>query len=323
MFDIFATKKNNNISENQSDLFCKFDLFVNVDDFRKFFIKNILKKILQDCVGKTTNLNNKIRDLLFDTIIENDDYKTNKGLLSYIVDALYYTNTNKIIYFYKNVNLISDFEILGKQFDKSVKLNFRSYKDLINLLKQYATLIYNTLESFNTGINITKSLIFKVNKARDVGSVKDLIVDDFVKQGKDVVNAIRSGNCVLVDSGDELETKQFDVKATEETIQEIEKLIAGALGFPLSYITGEFATVIASNNNQEEAVVHRVLRTYWNSWFEPIVRNLLDINLEYKKDILYNINNNINLLNFIETTELFDEEQKKDIVNQILDVGND
>jgi hypothetical protein len=303
-------------TEYTFNLGISFNMNISKGKFVESYAKDLYKKILVDCMNKTNNLDEKIEKVCFDNVLSSENQK---GLISYIADGLY--DCSKItLFYYREQDIISDRELTENIENQGVKLDFsENYKN--EVLKIYIGMIYDVLSNFATALNVSKSLNYKIQDLRiliDKGTIKDV-----EKQSIKIVEAIKKGESVAIDKGDEISISSFDIAPAKNAIEEINKLIAGLIGLPLSYVSGELSTVIASSSNNESVAINRGIKNYWTSIFAPCVSQIFGKNISFQKDILTTLTNSIQVLQFLEMTELIDEKQKKILVNDILEIKNE
>jgi hypothetical protein len=293
-----------------------FSMDITKEKFVEAYTKDLYKKILVDCANKTVSLDEKIEKVLFDNVLASENQK---GLISYIADGLY--DCSKItLFYYPKQDIISNTELANDVKNKGVQLDFsNNYKNKV--LKVYIGMIFDILSNFSTALNISKSLNYKIQDLRTLID-KDTI-KDVENQSRKIIEAIKKGESVAIDKGDEVVLSSFDIAPAKQAIEEINKLIAGVMGLPISYINGELSTVIASSSNNESVAINRGIKNYWTSIFAPCVSQIFGKNISFQKDILTTLTNSIQVLQFLEMTELIDEKQKKILVNDILEIKNE
>jgi hypothetical protein len=244
------------------------------------------------------------------------------GLISLVVDAMYRRAKVYLVYKSGVVSTATQAEQQevyqkiknGQELKNEVVIDFKNF-DTTDLLKIYAGILYKALETANTGMNMSQSIILKIKDYR--GTISVASSGEAASQGKAISKGVKRGKGVMVDAGDTIELPTFDIKPTEGSVIFINGMTANALGFPLSYINGALTTGISTTGEADELAIDRGLKYFFYAIFKPIVDNLFGLNVQMKIDNWRTLAAVSNLVPVIECSSIISEERKEELVEEL------
>lgn len=298
-----------------------FPLCVGKEKFIEWYIKRIYARILFDCRAKASGFSDKYDDALYDSYISTE---MPFGLISLVVDAMY--RRGKIYLVYKSgvvskATLEEQQEIDRKiknaqQLKNEVVIDFKNF-DTTELLKVYSGILYKALETANTGMNMSQSVILKIKDYR--GTISVASSGEAAAQGKAIARGVKTGRGVMADAGDSIELPIFDVEPMEKSVVFINGMISNALGFPLSYVNGALTTGISTTGEADELAVDRGLKYFFFAIFKPIVDNLFDLSTQMKTDNWRKLSAVSNLVPIIESSSIISDERKEKLIEELFE----
>lgn len=306
-----------NVQDTEIEI--SFPLCVAKEKFIEWYIKRIYTRILFDCRAKASGFPEKYDNALYDSYISTE---MPFGLISLVVDAMY--RRSKIYLVYKagvvskatqdEQQAIDEKIKNGQELKNEVAIDFKNF-DTTDLLKVYASILYKALETANTGMNMSQSVILKIKDYR--GTISVASSGDAAAQGKAISKGVKRGKGVMVDAGDTIELPTFDIKPTEGSVIFINGMTANALGFPLSYINGALTTGISTTGEADELAIDRGLRYFFYAIFKPIVDNLFGINVQMKIDNWRKLSAVSNLVPVIEGSSIISDDRKEELIEEL------
>lgn len=243
-------------------------------------------KILTDTIERSHGLKEEFDSLLWDNCLQSEG---NEGLVSMLAQAMT-DKTDLFIVYVPSVKIIrratreeeQQIQLDYKERREStigVWISFKSYKRT-DMLAIHSGFEYFVLAGLNKLLNTSKALQFKIKDLRGTVSYTD---SEIAKaQVREVAQALRNGNDVMLDKEDEVATTSPDTSPAEKSIYFIDGKKAFYLNMPISYISGEQTPGIGSTGEADMRAVERGLRQYFVSIIRPVLKALFDAEVEFK-----------------------------------------
>ena len=305
-----------------TDLIVPFELSMRKMDFINFKTASLYRKILTRCYNKTKGFDNEEKKLsLFDSaeqsnaryglITEISKLMTNKGKECIVYDSGIVRKATTE----EQSKIEKDYE---KQASSTVGIlvNFQKYT-LTDVIKMYMGFIYDIFDCMNTNLGTARSLQVKIANMRNTISAN--AVNDPKEQAKNIVDAIKAGRAVMIDSADMLEQTAVNTESVKNAITLVAGQLASEIGVPLSFVIGELASGMAVTGEADANAEEQGIKDFWTSIFKPIVTKLYDIKIEFKTDNWRKIKEYAQLLPYIESSSILDYETKEKIINGLFE----
>lgn len=194
-------------------------------------------------------------------------------------------------------------------------LNFSNYK-LTTLIKCYMALIYAVMDSANTQVNLSRSLQIKINKLRDNISV--LASDDAIKQAGNINTNLKEGRSVLLDNLDNVIQTAVNAQSTKDALNIFYSALASDLGLSVSFVSGELTSGMSATGDADINYEEDGIKDFWVSIWRPICLRLYNQpNVKFITNRWRNIGIKLQNLVYVENSDLFTEEQKKEYAQSI------
>lgn len=285
--------------------------------FSKVFVLELFRRILTDCYDKAADFPEKFQSALWDSVLST---KADKGLISILADHM--TRKTKDAYikldngFVREVTdtqeqALIDADPTGKN---GIKLDFSKFHRATILLI-LAALAELLLHNANAGLNLSKSILLKINKLRE--TVADMNAEGALAQAKAIEEGIRAGKGALLDGGDIVELPQFDPEPMEQALEVLFGLMSLITGLPRAYVAGELTSGLNATGDADEAAIERGLRFYFNSIFKPVCDALFGCNLVYKTSNWRKFAQIAGQLPTLEMTEIIPAEVKQKLMKEL------
>jgi len=263
-----------------------YPLALRCPDFVRSDILATYRKILTDCVERTHGLPDKLQQHLWDncSVGEAPD-----GLITLLTKAMY--DRNEIyIYFNSGTNVMrkatpQEAEQIKREYETTGKSGLGAYLSFKNfevndMLKIYSELEYGILRGLHKSVNVSRAVQIKIDQMRKSVALADAGLA--VAQAQEIADGLRSGNDVLMDSADKIETTTPDVSPIEKAISFTEGKRAYYLGLPMSYISGTQTGGIGSTGEGDNRAVERGLKAFFYSILRPAILAIFGITVEFK-----------------------------------------
>lgn len=297
-----------------------FPLSLRANPFQKWYITDLYRHILTDCYNKADGINPKDEGMFWDSVVTTEQPE---GLITLLAEAMY--NKQKIYLGYKAGVVSKATSVEQADIDQKLKEKKKLRNEIVcdftefaktDLLLLYSSLIYNVIDTSNTGLNISKAVQIKIDNLRN--SIADSNAADPIKQAKTINRGIKEGKSVMLDGKDIVEIPSFDITPTEKSIEVINGLVANVLGVPLSYVNGALATGISTTGESDELAVDRGLKYYFNSIFKPVFTGLTGISVSFKVDNWRKLASVSDLIPIVEGSIYIPEEEKLKLIAGLL-----
>lgn len=308
------------------DLIAPFKLYMEEPNFVQIETKELFKNLLIECYNKSTGLSDKQSLAMWDNFERFND-KTTAGFIGMIAEAMTNKTTAYIVYD-KTTGVIrkatsaeqseirKDYQNKAKS-DVGIMANFTRY-DKADIIKLYYALLYNVVDGLNTSINVTKAVKYMASLLREKTNKESSA--DIIKQAKEIVQSLKDGKPVLIDSEDKLESGTVDVKPVESAVDFICGRIAGELRVSLSYVNGKMTSGISSTGEADEQANERGIEIIFNSIFKPLVDSLFNVDLQFQSDNYHRLSAYSKILPIIESSDIIDDEQKAEFVKEMFNI---
>lgn len=308
------------------DLIAPFKLRMRETNFVQTETKELFKNLLIECYNKSTGLSEKQSLAMWDNFDRFND-KTTAGFVGMIAEAMTNKTTAYIVYdkatgvirkatSEEQSQIRSDYQTKTKS-DIGIMANFTRY-DKADVIKLYYALLYNVVDGLNTSINVTKAVKYMASLLREKTN-KDSS-EDIIKQAKAIVENLKNGNPVLIDSEDKLESGTVDVKPVESAVDFICGRIAGELRVSLSYVNGKMTSGISSTGEADEQANERGIEIIFNSIYKPLIDSIFNVNVQFQSDNYHRLSAYSKILPIIESSDIIDEEQKAEFIKEMFNI---
>lgn len=321
----FFNKNAEQKTVEQSDLIVDWDLNLPVEYFIRYSIINLYKNILFLCydkvkfAGKDEKLKEDYSTVLFNNFSNGEN---SEGVFERVAKAMESKSVVEIVFDkINNKNFIVRTPIPEdqKQIKDGTKKNYVKFDftDYIqtDLLKMYYTMIYYIIKSNNTNTLISNAVLVQMSKMRELVAKED--ADDVIKQGKEIVQALKKGSSVLSDSGDTVKKMDLGNDNTENALKTAYSLIAGTIQMPLSFVNGELTTGLTQTGDSDNLAIERSLALYYYNIEKPCLEKLFDVKTMFIKDNTARLKVMINLLPSLEASDLLSDEEKRKIIEEL------
>lgn len=315
--------------------------------FVDYCLENIYRKILTDCYGKTKGIEVEHKKFYWDTAVKSyGKSNADKGLITMLAKAM---ATKQDLYLVYKSDVLrnadnQESEFIREAFNNESRLNgqspwqspgqspggqspwqspeqcpgywfsFREYT-LSDILKVLYTFQYIILGSTYTNMNVAKAVQLKINDLRKLVSDNDKA--NPLKQGTDLVAALKEGKSVMLDAADKIEHAVVEMEPTDVAVKFINGMIAFYLNAPLSYVNGQLAQGISTTGESDGIAVERCLESFFNSVFKPVSDEIFKSDITFVSDDWRKLGAVANIIPVIESTTLIDDEKKRKLVEEL------
>lgn len=299
MVDFFGLFKTSNVDTSEF-AGISFDLPLSTVKYIEIEIKNLYKRILLDCYSNSV-FNKEINEQpLFDNSLMDAQQI---GLFTIISKAMYEKSKIYLIYEAGVIRYASENER-----NKAIICNFNNY-ELTDLLKMYYLFLYNVFTSLNTGISVSMSPVYKIYEMRKL--IPANTTSSVKAQLNEINSGLKDGKSIAIDAGDTIEMPQFDIDTPQKSSTFIESKIAGAIGYPISFVTGEQTTGLNADGTADLNAIESGRKVFFHSIMKPILEKIFNVKVQLTTNNLKKIKYYASIIPIIETSESIQEEQKK------------
>lgn len=285
-------------------------------------IETIYKRILTECLERTSGIDDKYQHLLWDNVSGSE---LPHGLVTLIASAMYAQKSLYVIH-KKSTNVIrladsdeekqiqEDYEKNGKS-SLGVLIRFDKF-ELSKLLKVYSMLEYHATSGLFKGANISKALQFKVAGLRSsVGTVDS---DKAIEQAQMIVEALSKGKDAMIDGQDKLETTDIDTEPTNKVMEFVNAKRSHYLGLPISWFEGESKSGLGDTGDKDSKAIERGLKPYYYSIVKPTLESLFGVKTSFRTEDHYGISVALDMLRTFDLIgdEYLNQEQKRDLIGK-------
>jgi hypothetical protein len=295
-----------------------WDFFIEKNVYIEFYVRTLYKKILRYLFRKTI-FDNKIKEKL--NIFQDNFLNTeqNLGFISLLANAICQCETTVLRYDPKTnaIERINKQDNINPRDVNVCAVDFSKNKAEILLLSQYASMLYDLLESEQKKTKVSNSITFKVGDlTAKVGTLEKGSVE---KQAKNIKDAINNGDMAVIDAESSIEMGTTDLRSEAKTEETIKQNIAEAIGLPLNFLFGANTAGIGASGENDTDSLERAMQTNFEIYWRPYVEKLFDTKIKYKAENWQLIRNCRDILDYVETSALLTEEQKQTIAGDILE----
>jgi hypothetical protein len=295
-----------------------WDCFIDRTVFINFYVKTLYKKILQYLFRKTI-FDEKMKSKL--GIFHDNFLKTeqNLGFISLLTNAIYNCEMTVLKYDPKTntIDRVNNYEDVKPQDVNVCVMDFSKNRAEILLLMQYAGMLYDLLESEQKKTKVSNSITFKVsNLTAKVGNIEKGTIEE---QAINVKNAINNGDMAVIDSESTIETGTIDLSPETKTEGTLKENIAQIMGLPLNFLFGTSTAGIGSSGENDTDSLERAMQTNFEIYWRPYAEKLFNTKIKYKAENWQLIRNCVDILDYVETSMVLSEEQKKIVVRDIFE----
>jgi hypothetical protein len=307
--------------------------------FVDYCLENIYRKILTDCYAKTRGIEAGHKKFYWDTVVKSyGKSNADKGLITMLAKAM--AAKEDLFLVYKSDVLrragSKESESIREAFDNKSQtdgqspmqspkgqsprqcpgywFSFMEYT-LSDILKVLYGFQYIILGSTYTSMNTAKALQLKINDLRRLVSDNDRA--NPIKQGTDIVAALKEGKSVMLDVADKIEHSSVDMEPTEVAVKFINGMIAFYLNAPLSYVNGQLAQGLSTTGESDGIAVERCLESFFNSVLKPVSDEIFKSDISFVCDNWRRLGAVANIMPVIESTGLICDEKKRKLVEEL------
>lgn len=322
-FDFLNPKTQTNNWNEIEDI---FPLAVTKSEFLKNDILSTYEKILTDTIDRTFGIPKKAERYLWDNVVGESD---NDGLVSMLAKGM--ANQSDIYIVYKpSIEVIryatrdeekqiqADYKKDGKS-KVGVFVSFKNY-ERTKMLKIWSAFEFCLLAGMNKQLNLSKAMQVKINELRQSVSLNDS--DVAVKQAKDIANALKRGNDILIDKNDEIAVTNVNMDASEKSMNFLAQKKAWILSLPASYLSGEQTGGIGSTGENDSRAIENGLKQYFLTIIKPVCDLLFGTDVKFKSRDFRNMTTALEVLKTFDlvSDENISRESKQEIVARVFDL---
>ena len=176
--------------------------------------------------------------------------------------------------------------------------------------------MHDILTSMNTQVGLSKALLIKINALR--GTVALNGKDEPIQQAKNMNEALKKGESVLLDKNDSVESIAINSSAIKEAITLINSLIATDLGVSLSFVNGELTSGMSATGEADVNTDEYGFQNFFNTIFKPICDRLYGWDLQFITDDWRWFSAMADKLIIIENSSILSNEQKQAFANRLI-----
>lgn len=283
--------------------------------FAEVFTFEIFRKILTDCYEHAADFPKDQESALWDSVVFT---QARRGLISILAHAM--THKEKLYLKIDEGYVRKATEEEKKEIDadpsgkKGLCVDFTDFHRATIVLI-LASLINLLLENANTSLNVSKSILLKINGLRE--NVANANAGEVIEQAKAIEQGLKNGTGGLFDAGDNLELPTFDTNPMEQALDVLYGLMSFITGMPRAYISGELTTGLSTTGEADEKGIERGLTFYFNSIFKPVCDKLLGGKLVFKTSNWRKFAEIANLLPTLEATDMVSKEYKNKLIKEV------
>lgn len=298
-------------------------------DFLKIDVQCIYKRILTDVLERTDGIPDDKQKLLWDNCVASE---SPDGLVTLLVKAM--TDKADLFLIYDSgtdlirvANSAEQAKIKTEtakenQSKTGVYISFKKY-DRTDMIKLYSILEYCTVSSLYKSMNLSKAVQIKLTDLRSSVGLNDAA--DAKAQVKSMADSLSKGKDIYMDAKDVVETSKPDLTATESAMEFIAEKRSFYLGYPASYITGEYQKALGDSGSAEKDAIEQAHKGYYFSIIKPVVEVLLQTKTTFKSENYDQIVTATTVLKDFELTtdELIGHDNKLLVINRLFGLPAD
>lgn len=299
-------------------------------DFIRSDLELTYTKILTDTFERLHGLSDDIMPVLWDSCVQSE---ASKGLITLLAWAMTQTNDLFLVY-NKSVGVIrqattQEAAVIRADYEKESKssigvfVSFRRFH-ITPMLRIYSALEHAQLASLYKTTNLSKAAQYKISDMRASVSLTDS--GPAIEQARAIAHALASGQDVLLDAKDSIETAVPNLEATKNAIAFLQAKRAYILNAPVAYVTGEQTAGLGGGTGEADMrAIERCLKGFFASIAKPICKALFDVDVEFRSMDFADITNGLEVLRTFDlvTDENMSRETKQEIVARFFDLDVD
>lgn len=300
-----------------------FSIKIENKEFCKLKTSLLFKKILEGAYSRSEGANDQEKiNSIFDSY---ENSNSPKGLISLVVGAMvdkkqvgliYKTGVIRIATYDELIKIENDYKQSNKS-SNGVLINFKNFY-LSDLIQNYVSILHDILTSMNTQVGLSKALLIKINALR--GTVALNGKDEPIQQAKNMNEALKKGESVLLDKNDSVESIAINSSAIKEAITLINSLIATDLGVSLSFVNGELTSGMSATGEADVNTDEYGFQNFFNTIFKPICDRLYGWDLQFITDDWRWFSAMADKLIIIENSSILSNEQKQAFANRLIPI---
>lgn len=291
-----------------------YQMIVNCDEFIKYYVKGIYKRVLIACMNKTSDLDLEIETAMWEQALGDE---VQNGYFNLVSKAMY--DKTKLYLEYKTDTKVI-LVVQEKEYKELTKnkafLDFTGFEQS-DLLRLYAGMQYDLLAFLGGSLQLARSIQYKIEGLRELVSADE--ATKALEQLEKVITGIKVGKSVAIDSKDSLELFGINTSLVKEAQEIINGLISSTLGVSLSYINGAMSSGLSTTGEGDMTMNEDGIKNYWQSIYKPSVDKLFNKTITFKSDNWRKISALSEVLAKVEMLTSVTEEQKQKIVKDLID----
>ena len=325
-FDFINPKTQTNNWNEIEDI---FPLGIKQREFLKADILSTYQKILTDTVDRAFGIPKKAERYLWDNVVGEVD---NDGLVTMLAKGMAEKKELYIVY-KPSIEVIryatreeekkikADYEKDSRS-SVGIYVSFKNYKRT-EMLEIWSCFEYCLLAGMNKQLNLSKAMHVKINELRSSVSLNDSEVA--IAQAKNIAQALKRGNDVLIDKNDEISVMTVNMDASEKSMDFLANKKAWILSLPASYLSGDQTGGIGSTGENDSRAIENGLKQYFLTIVKPVCDLLFGVDCKFKSRDFRNMTTALEVLKTFDlvSDENLSRESKQEIVARVFDLDMD
>jgi hypothetical protein len=271
-------------------------LEISEEDFCHLYLYNIYDRILKYCYKKSVNIKNFDSSILYNNFLNTEQ---NIGFFELLINAIL-KKAKTILRYDKKTNTIEKIKFEEYNEVTDCYLDFSNYK-VMNLLNEYARLMYKSLNAIGVKSNVNNAIILKVHKLTD--NVGLNAKSEIEEQGRAIKNALVNGSGAMIDALSSVEVLESKTSSEQEIVADLEKQISLLLGLPIFFLFGNQRSGLWESNTEIFKIENGMEPLFLTLW-KPYFNKLFSQDIRYKIELWENIEKSKELISFIELVNI-------------------
>lgn len=261
------------------------------------------------------------------TIFDSHSPKLTRGLMHYIIEAMAeesaitlrkrpVTGRENAFYFEERNDPV--FKSKENKLDLVI-LDFEEFYRT-ELLEAYFGMVFDAIMGAAKLIRVGGAVVLKIHNLGELISDREVLlaVETQINQ---INTALNKSGVAYLDSQSEVEMPKVDMKPPKEQLEYAYSLICNATGRPMSFINGQMVGSLNSTGEGDQKQNRLASIRDFNEVLRGIFESVFGADFIIKPDIgqLTEISN---FLNSIEMSSLFDETEKRKMVESVLPIAD-
>lgn len=259
------------------------------------------------------------------TIFDTHSPKLRRGLMYHIVEAM--ADETKIVLrkrpvpgrnhaFFFEERTYTVFDKKENRLDL-VELDFEEFHRT-ELLEAYFGMVFDAIVGAAKLIRVGGALLFKIDKLNDLISDREVLlaVETQINQ---INTALKESRGAYIDSQSDVEMPKVDMKPTKEQLEYAYSLICNATGRPMSFINGQLVGSLNSTGEGDHRQNYLASVRDFNEILRGVFESVFGADFQTKPDISQ-LSKFSDFLNSIEMSNIFEDDEKRKIVETLLPI---